>query len=134
MLVIECDELWSYVGSKENKQWVWLAMDRESREVVGCFVGSRDEAGAMGLWDSLPTCYLDAECHTDLFGAYQSIIFGAKHHARGKGTQHIERFNLTLRQRISRLVRKTLSFSKKLSNHIGAIWLFIHHYNQSLPL
>jgi hypothetical protein len=26
-------------------------------------------------------------------------------------------------------VGKTLSFSKKLSNHIGAIWYFVHHYN-----
>ena len=44
----------------------------------------------------------------------------------------IERLNNTLRQRVARLVRKTLSFSKKLENHIGAIWLFIHDYNRSL--
>jgi hypothetical protein len=43
-----------------------------------------------------------------------------------------ERFNNTLRQRVGRLVRKTLSFSKKLRNHIGAIWYFVHHYNASL--
>ena len=42
---------------------------------------------------------------------------------------HIERFNCTLRQRVSRLVRKSLSFSKKLANHIGAIKYFICHYN-----
>ncbi|MEG4589258.1 IS1 family transposase, partial [Microcoleus sp. MOSTC5] len=47
-------------------------------------------------------------------------------------TNHIERFNNTLRQRVCRLVRKTLSFSKKLENHIGAIWYFIHHYNYVL--
>ena len=35
----------------------------------------------------------------------------------------------TLRQRASRLVRATLSFSKKLSNHIGAIRYFICDYN-----
>jgi hypothetical protein len=35
----------------------------------------------------------------------------------------------TLRQRMSRLVRETLSFSKKLANHMGAIKLFICHYN-----
>jgi hypothetical protein len=46
----------------------------------------------------------------------------------------IERFNNTLRQRVSRLVRKILSFSKSLENHIGAIWYFIHHYNASLQL
>jgi len=40
--------------------------------------------------------------------------------------------NCTLRQRVSRLVRKTLSFSKKLENHIGAIFYFIHHYNATL--
>ena len=44
-------------------------------------------------------------------------------------TNHIERLNNTLRQRIYRLVRKTLSFYKELDNHIGAIWYFIHHYN-----
>jgi len=47
-------------------------------------------------------------------------------------TNHIERFNNTLRQRISRLVRQTLSFSKKIQNHIGALLLFINHYNKSL--
>ena len=48
-------------------------------------------------------------------------------------TSLIERFNCTLRQRVSpRLVSKTLSFSKKLENHIGAIWYFVHHYNASL--
>jgi IS1 family transposase len=41
----------------------------------------------------------------------------------------IERLNNTLRQRMSRLVRKTLSFSKKRENHIGAIWYFVHHDN-----
>ena len=46
--------------------------------------------------------------------------------------RYIERFNNTLRQRISRLVRKTLSFSKKLENHVGAIWYFVHYYNSSL--
>jgi len=37
-------------------------------------------------------------------------------------------------QKISRLVRKTLLFSKKLSNHLGAIWYFIHEYNASLSI
>ncbi|MET0034179.1 MAG: IS1 family transposase, partial [Limnospira maxima] len=47
---------------------------------------------------------------------------------------YIKRFNNTLRQPVSRLVPKTLSFSKCLQNHIGGIWYFIHHYNASLPL
>ncbi|WP_445082291.1 IS1 family transposase [Candidatus Protochlamydia sp. W-9] len=40
-------------------------------------------------------------------------------------TSDMERFNCILRQRCARLVRKTLSFSKKLTNHIGLIKYFI---------
>jgi len=56
----------------------------------------------------------------------------AQHRAINKlarKTNHIERFNNTLRQRVSRLMREALSFSKKLVNHIGAIKLVICHYN-----
>ena len=45
-------------------------------------------------------------------------------------TNHLERFNNTLRQRVSRLVRDTLAFPKKLANHIEAIRYFICHYNR----
>lgn len=45
-------------------------------------------------------------------------------------TSDIERFNHTLRQRVSRLVRKTLSVSKDMNNHIAAIWNLIHHSNE----
>jgi insertion element IS1 protein InsB len=44
-------------------------------------------------------------------------------------TNHSERFDNTLRQRVSRLVRSTLAFSKKVENHLGAIRYFICRYN-----
>jgi hypothetical protein len=44
-------------------------------------------------------------------------------------TTHLERFNNTLRQRGSPLVRETLSFSKNLVNHLGAIKMSICPYN-----
>jgi insertion element IS1 protein InsB len=135
-MALECDEMWSFVGSKKNKFWIWLAIDRESREVVGVYVGARDREGAKGLWDSLPGVYRQcAVCHTDFWSACEEIFPVKRHKASGKesgNTSHIERFNLTMRQRVSRLVRKTLSFSKKVENHIGAIWNFIHHYNAEI--
>ncbi|PSO90555.1 MAG: hypothetical protein BRC52_05545 [Cyanobacteria bacterium SW_5_48_44] len=27
--------MWSFVGSKANKVWMWLAMDEATREIVG---------------------------------------------------------------------------------------------------
>jgi hypothetical protein len=35
---------------------------------------------------------------------------------------YIERFNNTLRQRVSRLVREALSFSKKLAKYATTTW------------
>ena len=135
-LTIECDEMWSFVGHKKNKQWVWLALDRDTREIVGVYVGSRNVKGAKALWDSLPSVYRQcAVSYTDFWAAYGRIFPSKRHHAVGKETgqtNHIERLNNTFRQRISRLVRQTLSFSKKVENHIGAIWLFVHHYNASI--
>ncbi len=137
-LTIQCDEMWSFVGHKGHKQWIWLAIDQESREIVSVYVGRRNRAAARGLWASLPPVYRQcAVAYTDFWEAYEQVIPSERHHAVGKETgqtNRIERFNCTLRQRVSRLVRKTLSFSKKLENHIGAIWYFIHHYNASLPV
>jgi IS1 family transposase len=128
--------MWSFVGNKGNKQWIWLAIDVGTREIVGLYVGSRDEEGAYGLWNSLPGVYRQcAICYTDFWSSYRKVFPSKRHCAVGKEsgkTSYIERFNCTMRQRISRLVRKTLSFSKKIENHIGAIWMFIHHYNDSL--
>lgn len=45
-LVIECDELCSFVGNKRQKQWLWLALDRATREVVGAYIGSCGIKGA----------------------------------------------------------------------------------------
>ena len=128
--------MWSFVFSKKNKQWIWLAIDKDSRQIVALHIDTRDKKGAKGLWDSLPPVYRQcAVCYTDFWSAYKEIFPSKRHKAVGKETgktSYIERFNLTLRQRVSRLVRKTLSFSKKIENHIGAIWNFVHYYNSNI--
>lgn len=135
-LVVQMDELWSFVDHKGNKQWVWLAMDVKTREIIGCHVGDRSAESAQALWDSLPRRYRQyARIYTDHWEAYACVLPSKRHFAVDKDsglTSYIERLNNTLRQRISRLVRLSLSFSKKLENHIGAIWNFIHHYNQKI--
>jgi insertion element IS1 protein InsB len=126
------------VGDKENRQWIWLAIDVDTREIIGVHVGDRSEQSARALWTSLPGVYRRcAVAYTDFWKAYALAIPDKRHKPVGKETgktSYIERFNCTMRQHVSRLVRKTLSFSKKLENHIGAIWLFVHHYNASLHL
>ena len=136
-LNVQMDELWSFVDDKGNKQWVWLALDVKTREIVGCHVGDRSKESAFALWQSMPGIYRQcAVIYTDHWEAYKAVLPSQRHHAVGKetGLSYIERFNNTLRQRVSRLVRQTLSFSKKLGNHIAAIWNFIHYHNEQIRL
>jgi insertion element IS1 protein InsB len=135
-LTLELDEMWSFVGKKKNKQWIWLAIDRATKQIVGFHIGGRTKADARTLWNSLPGVYRQcAVCFTDFWEAYKQVIPQGRHRAVGKKTgqtNHIERTNCTLRQRISRLVRETLSFSKNQDNHIRAIKYFIWNFNLAL--
>jgi IS1 family transposase/transposase-like protein len=137
-LNVQMDELWSFVDNKGNQQWVWLALDTETREIVGVHIGARSAVSALALWNSIPPVYRQcAVISTDHWSAYDCVLPSKRHHSVDKDsgcTSYIERFNCTLRQRVSRLVRKSLSFSKKLENHIAAIWRFVHHYNANLQL
>lgn len=132
-LEAELDELWSFVGTKANRHWVWIAMDATTRQVLAFHVGDRSGVSAQALWEKVPAVYQKhAVFYTDHYAAYSGVIPVAQHRSISKlarKTNHVERFNCTLRQRVSRLVRATLSFSKKVSNHIGAIKYFICDYN-----
>ena len=132
-LEAEADEMWSFVQKKANKQWIWIAMDAKTRQIIAFHVGDRSGESGKALWANIPLVYREqATFHTDQYEVYKGVIPAEQHRAitkKARKTNHIERFNNTLRQRVSRLVRETLSFSKKLANHIGAITYFICHYN-----
>ncbi len=89
-LTIECDEAWSFVASKNNKKWIWLALDKKTREIVVVYIGDayggklRSEDGARGLWNSLPPVYRQcAVCYTDFWAAYAQVIPHKRHQAVG---------------------------------------------------
>lgn len=132
-LEAEADELWSFVGKRANKQWIWIAMAARTRHVIAFHVGDRRRERARQLWAQIPWVYrAPATFHTDQYDAYSGVMPAERHQAitkHARNTNHIERFNHTLRQRVSRLVRETLSFAKKLANHIGASKYSICHDN-----
>jgi insertion element IS1 protein InsB len=132
-LEAELDELWSFVGKKASRNWIWIAMDAATRQILAFHVGDRSRQSAHALWQKLPAVYQEqATFYTDQYAVYTGVVPPARHRASSKlarKTNHVERFNCTLRQRVSRLVRATSSFSKTLANHVGAIKYFICHYN-----
>ncbi len=133
--VLEVDELWSFVFRSKDKVWVWIAINRETREIVAYACGDRSEDTCRILWDRVPSAYKEAIVFSDYWNAYQAVIPSEQHRPVGKETgetAHIERWNNTLRQHLARFVRKTLSFSKCIKMHEICLKLFIHRYNTEL--
>jgi len=132
--VLELDELWSFVGSKAQPRWLWLALCRRTRQVVAYWVGDRSEASAVHLWRALPNDYVHCASFSDRWEAYR-YVFDQRHHQmvdKASGQMaHVERWFNTLRQRLARFTRKTLAFSKREDIHIGLLRLFIYDYNLS---
>jgi insertion element IS1 protein InsB len=112
-------------------------MERSSRQIMALHVGDRRRDSAKQWWANLSAVYREqAIVYTDQYEVDKGVIPAARHQAitkKARKTNHLERFNTTLRQRVSRLVRETLAFSKKVENHIGAIRYFICDYNLMRP-
>ena len=131
--VLELDELWSFVYSKDNQRWVWIALCRRTRQVVAYFIGDRSAASAQELWNRIPSKYRGCHSFSDYWEAYNNIFENNEAVGKESGeTNHVERWNNTLRQRLGRFVRKSLSFSKSDYFHNVVLFLFIFTYNCSL--
>ena len=107
-------------AKKDHQRWLWTAMCRRTRHIVGFAIGERGKATCRRLWESIPDDYKHCHTFSDFWHAYQHVFPAETHHGVGKETgetAHMERWNNTLRQRVGRYVRQTLSFSKSDEYH-----------------
>ena len=133
---LELDEMWTFVGHKRRKVWLWLAVERASRRIVAWVLGDRSAATARRLWQALPKRYR-RHCwyFTDLWDAYVGVFPRWQHRRCPKGsggTSIVEALNCSLRQRCGVLVRKSCSFSKSLAMHTVRIKIVIDQHNTTI--
>ena len=127
---LEIDELWTFVGTKENKQWLIYAYDRENDEIVAYVWGDRSAKRANRLRENLKKLGVTYDrIATDDWDSFiktfadNNLDIGKAH------TVGIEGNNCRLRHRIRRLFRRTCNFSKKLLNHFKAFDVAAHYIN-----
>ena len=135
--VLELDELWSFVQSKTQECWLWVALCRRTRQIVAYTVGDRSQQAAMSLREQVPDDYRCRATRSDFWLAYEGAFPARTHRFCGKEegeTNHAERFFGTLRAQLSRLVRRSYSFSKSVERYLDAIHLFLTDYNLEIKL
>ena len=136
---LELDELWSLVEKKTQECWLWIALCRRTRQIVAYTVGDRtytvgdrSQQGAVSLREHVPEDYRRRATRSDDWLAYEAALPQRTHRFGGKEkgeTNHAQRWFGTLRARMSRLVRRSYSFSKRVERHLEAIHLFIVTHN-----
>jgi insertion element IS1 protein InsB len=127
----EMDEMWSFVGNKQEPRWLWHAIDHQTGKVLASVFGRRSDEVFLQLKARLEPFGL-TRCFTDHWGAYprhlapETPIPGKRH------TQQIERKHLTLRIRIKRRMRKSIGFSTSIELHDIVSGLFVNRYEFGL--
>ena len=103
------------------------------RQILSYAIGPRDWYRCRELYERLPRAYKRCATYSDFWSTYDEVFPHNRSVGKETGeTAHVERWNNTLRQRLGRFTRKTLSFSKLKSMHETCLRLFIHQYNQEL--
>ena len=119
---------------RKNKRWLWTVMCRGPARLWPSPTATtvRPPAGHFG--SGWPEAYRKCRSFSDFWKTSAAVLPEKTHRSVGKETgqtAHMERWNNTLRQRIGRFVRETLSFSKKNWWHDQVTHWFIVEYNLS---
>ena len=120
--------MWTFVKSRNNEIWIWLALEVNSRKILSYAVGDRSVYTFKKLWDGLGKIKRNAIFYTDRWDTYNLIPYKQRIVKRGE-TNHIERLFLTLRNDNTRFARKTIRFSKSIEMLQNSLKLCIHYYN-----
>ena len=127
--------MWTFVGQRTRKVWLWLAVERTSRRIVAWVLGSRGTATLLRLWRALPKRYRrHTRYFTDAWRAYPQVLPAPAHVVGKSGTRVVEALNGKLRHRCGVLVRRSRSFSKCRSSHYNRIKIAIDHHNSQITL
>ncbi|MFY0592015.1 IS1 family transposase [Roseivirga sp.] len=121
--IYEIDEMWTFVGSKKNQQWITYIYDRTSKWVVDFKVGRRSGEFLSPMISGV-LIYKPKFIATDGLMVYKSIIPSNLHVRDAFQTLRIERNNLNLRTHLKRLSRKTINYSKSVVMLIAVLKLY----------
>ena len=62
------DELCGFCQKKKNKQWIWAAISRNTRQIIAYVIGDRSELTFRRLIRKIPIEYLKSQSYSDYGG------------------------------------------------------------------
>lgn len=129
------DEMWSFVHDKSQQYWLWWAIDHHNGVPLAYCFGTREHKNLDELCRLLAPFNIKT-VYADNNYAYKSHIHESDVVTGKRNTQRIERKHLSLRTWCSRLVRKSIRFSKCHRMHRIVVSLVINcrFWGRPLPV
>ena len=133
--VIEMDELCVRLTPS---LWLWTAVSRKIRQVLGFAFGQRDRDTLVLCWSDVPADYRHKPVVTDGYPTYQSFFPPEQHRAINKGegqigeTSIVESLNTKWRQRQCGLARRSCGVSRRIENDlVERFLLLVEQHNRT---
>lgn len=82
--ILELDELWSFVGHKGQKRWLWVALNRHTHQMVVFVIGNRSAETCRKLWRCIPSDYRQGRSYSDFWHAFEQLLSTGNHQLVGK--------------------------------------------------
>ena len=120
--LIEVDEMWHFIQNKKNKCWIWLAICKVTKLILGFVTGSRGSKTGKLLYTKIKDFTpFDTTYFTDYFEPYTKFI-PKENHRQGKDqTYTVEGYNASFRDDLRRLTRRTRAYSKSKASLDGIV-------------
>lgn len=119
----QVDELFTYVGNKNNRICIAYSLNPQANEVIDIVVGRRNKTNLMKV---ISTLLLSGakQIVTDKLNIYKELIPKDIHSTKNRGINHIERQNLNLRTHLKRLNRRTICYSKSVAMLLAVVKIY----------
>jgi insertion element IS1 protein InsB len=120
---VQIDEVWSFVGRKNNKHWLLYAYALETKEVLAFVCGSRSRTTVRRLYKHLSGLTIGSY-DTDHWKAFKTVFPEDRHCIGKEYTKHVEGVNTSRRARNKHFVRRTIRFSPSKEHHEYSLNLY----------
>lgn len=127
---IEIDELYFYLKSKKKKRWLWLAICRDTKRILGFQTGGRGGKTLEKLHHKIEPVQCE-RYYTDDHAPYKNVLPKEKLRYFPGGTNTIEGINSAIRHYLSRFRRRSKCYSKSLSMVEASINLLMFKFNKN---
>ncbi len=126
-IVAELDELQTYIGRRNNKVWVWTAINHYDPGILAIEIGYRSGQTFEKLWKRI-RIWDSRRYLTDGYCVYTNYIDSEKHTVLPKTKlTRVEGENTRLRHYLARLHQDTLCYSKCVKMLWYSIRLLMHY-------